>query len=257
VWETHIKPRSPARYSRVARRALVLVAVTKHYAEEIPLLWGISVEKVLYTPDAVDVDDFAHPEPKVVARKRLGLPLDKKIVLYAGRIDSWKGVSMLLDASNLVSEDIQIAIIGGTETQIQQLHSTYPRVRFLGYRPYEELPDNQSSADVLVLTGDPLSTVAQFYTSPLKLFTYMASGVPIVAIDLPAFRDVLSEQEAFFCAPSAAALAEALEFVMTHTQDAGQRAERARQKVQGYSWIERARAISAFCGTASKSVHVV
>ncbi len=248
VWETHIKPRRPARYERVARRARALIAVTKHYAQEIPALWNVSSAKVLYTPDAVDVDDFSHPEPATVARKRLGLPLDKKIALYAGRIDSWKGVDTLLEASQLVPENVLIVIIGGTEAQIEELRPRYPRVRFLGYRPYNELPDNQNAADVLVLTGDPSSSVARLYTSPLKLFTYMASSVPIVATDLPAFRDVLSEREAFFFEPNAAALAKALMFAVTHPEDAARRAAHARQKVQAFSWAERAHTISAFCG---------
>ena len=246
VWETHIKPRSPMRYRRVAHRALALIAVTKYYADEIPALWGISSTKVLYAPDAVDVDDFLHPEPTVVARKRLCLSLDKKIALYAGRIDSWKGVDTLLEASELLPENIQIVIIGGTEEQILQLRPRYPRVRFLGYRPYAELPDNQSAADVLVLTGDPSSATARFYTSPLKLFTYMASGIPIIAADLPSFRDVLSEREVFFFEPNATELAEAILFAIAHPEDASGRASAARQKVQAFSWAERARAISAF-----------
>lgn len=254
VWETHIKPQHPRRYRRVARRARALIAVTTHYAQEISTLWGISPKKVLYAPDAVDVDDFLHPEPAAVARKRLGLPLDKKIALYAGRIDSWKGVDTLLEASELLPETVQIVIIGGTEEQVTQLRPRYSRVRFLGYRPYAELPDNQSAADVLILTGDPSSAVAQFYTSPLKLFTYMASGIPIVAADLPSFRDVLSEREAFFFEPNAIALAEALLFAVTHLEDAVGRAGRARQKVQAFSWAERARAISAFCATVNKTI---
>lgn len=253
VWETHIKPNHPTRYLRVARRARAVIAVTTHYAQEIPALLGISPEKVLYVPDAVDADAFLHSEPVAVARKRLGLPLDKKIALYAGRIDSWKGVNLLLEASELLPENIQIVIMGGTEEQINQLRPRYPRVRFLGYRPYAELPDNQSAADVLVLTGDPSSLVARLYTSPLKLFTYMASGIPIVATDLPSFRDVLSEQDAFFFEPNAAALAEALLFAVTHPEDATSRARRARQKVRAFSWTARARAISAFCATVSKT----
>lgn len=247
VWETHIKPRHPMRYKRVARRARALIAVTKYYKDEIPILWGTNPAKVLYTPDAVDVDDFLHPEPTAVARKRLGLPLDKKIALYAGRIDSWKGVDLLLEASELLPENVQIVIIGGTEDQIAQLHLRYPRVQFLGYRPYAELPNNQSAADVLVLTGDPSSLIARLYTSPLKLFTYMASGIPIITVDLPSFRDVLSEREAFFFEPNAAALAEALMFAVTHPEDAAGRASAARKKVQAFSWTARARTISAFC----------
>jgi glycosyltransferase involved in cell wall biosynthesis len=249
VWETHIKPRRVARYRRVAQRAQTIVAVTKHYADEIPNLWDVPSEKVLYTPDAVDVAAFTNPEPVAATRERLGLPLDRKIVLYAGRIDSWKGVDVLLEASNLLPDTTQVVIIGGTEVQIAELRPRYPRVRFLGYRPYSELPDNQNAADVLVLTGNADSEVARLYTSPLKLFTYMASGVPIVAADLPSFHDVLTEREAFFYQPHANALAESITSVIEHSEEAAHRAERARARVQQFTWVERARAIVARIGS--------
>jgi glycosyltransferase involved in cell wall biosynthesis len=246
VWETHIKPAHPARYKKVAERTSALVAVTKYYAKEIPNLWNVSPQKVLYVPDGVDLDEFAHPQQKEDTRKRLELPLDKKIALYIGRVDGWKGVDMLLQAAALLPEDTKVAIIGGEKAQVSQLQTQYSHVLFLGPRPYAELADNQAAADVLVLTGDSSSDIARYYTSPLKLFTYMASGVPIVATDLPSFRDVLSESQAFFYESTPEALAQSIQFVFTHRDEAYARASNACKAAAAFSWKNRAQKIITF-----------
>ena len=57
----------------------------------------------------------------------------------------------------------------------------------------------QASVALLPLPDEP---VARLFTSPLKLFDYMAAGVPIVASDLPALREVLRhEQNALLATP--------------------------------------------------------
>lgn len=251
VWETHIKPIYPSRYNLVMRRARLIVAITKYYANEIPRVWNISSDKVLYAPDAVDVNAFAGAESKEAARNRLDLPQDKKIVLYAGRVDSWKGIDILLEASQFAPENVQVVIIGGTKEQVLELEVKYPKVRFLGYRPYSELPDNQAAADVLVLSGDPKSEIAQHYTSPLKLFTYMASSVPIIAFDLPAYRDVLSESQAFFCKPNVEALVLAVKEVFENPSDAKSRAAAAATLALEYTWDARAKKLLTALSSAT------
>ncbi len=239
VWEAHIKPKNLARYRAAVARCAAVVAVTKFFVSEIPTLWRIKPTQVCYAPDGVELRDFASPEPKEVARTRLGLPLTRPVALYIGRIDGWKGVDILYDAATQLPE-VCAAVIGGEPAQVAVATQAHPQVHFVGYRPYRELSDNQAAADILVLTGDPQSAIAQRYTSPLKLFTYMASGVPIVAADLPCFRDVLSEQNAFLCEATPDAYAAAIRHVLAHPADAAVRAANALQEVQQYSWDIRA-----------------
>jgi glycosyltransferase involved in cell wall biosynthesis len=66
------------------------------------------------------------------------------------------------------------------------------RVTFTGMLPPPEVAARLRQADVLVLPNPP-SALSREFTSPLKLFEYMASGRPIVASDLPSIREVLTD----------------------------------------------------------------
>ncbi|MEK7604867.1 MAG: glycosyltransferase family 4 protein [Patescibacteria group bacterium] len=246
VWESHTGAwNSAARI--VARRARRLVVIS-HGLKALYVAKGIPTEKIAVAHDGVDLEDFAHPQSKREARIRLNLPLDTKIALYIGRLDGWKGVETLLEASNLFASDVVLAVMGGEAAQVEKLSRQYPLVRFLGFHPYRELPDNMAAADVLVLPNTGKSDVSARFTSPLKLFAYMASGVPIVASDLPSIREVLDEQSAFFFTPDdATALATSVHRAL---ENGSAQAKHARSLVEEYTWRHRAEYILAACASA-------
>jgi len=201
---------------------------------------------VLVAHDGVSLEDFARPESKEAARARLGLPQDEKIALYIGRLDGWKGAQTLLEASNLLPKGVLVAIIGGEAALVGALRAKYPRARFLGYHEYRELPGNQAAADALVLPNTARDITSARYTSPLKLFSYMASGRPIVASDLPSLREVISEESAYFAKPDdPKSLADAIMQAL-NDERAESRAQKAKELVSAYDWRERGRSIKEF-----------
>lgn len=237
VWETHLGNWNTAA-RRLARMAQRIVAISQGL-KDFYIEKGIAAERIVVAHDGVDLSAFESPESKTQARTRLGLAPDAKIALYVGRLDGWKGVETLFEAAELLP-GIQVAAIGGEEAQVEAFKKRYPKVAFLGYRPYKELPHNQQAGDVLVLPNTGTDTVSARYTSPLKLFTYMASGVPIVASDLPSIREVVGEQEAYLVEPdSPEALAAGVKAALGDTN----KARAAKEKVRGYTWAARARAI--------------
>jgi len=244
VWESH-----GGRINFLVRRILQvsdkMVVITngiKNFYEKN----NIRV-KTLVAPDGIDLKSFADPESKDKARVRLGLPLDRKVALYIGRLDGWKGADTLFEAAAFLPTDIIVAMIGGEEKQIDKLKKQYPSVRFLGFHPYRELADNQAAADVLVLPNTGKDEVSALFTSPMKLFSYMAAERPIVASNLPSLREVLSEESAqFFTPDDPRSLAEAIQKVCADPSRAEKLAAKARADVVHYTWEERAKSILAF-----------
>ncbi len=238
VYEGHTAPTHISRF--VARRAYRVVCISRGLRDAY-VAAGVRPEYIIVAPDGIDCEAFANPEPQAAARMRLGLPREGKIVMYIGRLDGWKGTQTLLDAAALLPTEVHIVMIGGEPDQVASLRSKYPGVSFLGYRPMKELPNNQAAADVLVLPNTATDETSALYTSPMKLFSYMASGRPIVASDLPSIREVLDEGAAYIVAPDdAQALAHGIAKALC---DDGTRPAHAAELVQRYSWDARAQGI--------------
>lgn len=238
MWETHTGAANRAARS-LLRKGARMVAISQGL-KDFYIGLGAAPERILVAPDAVDLAPFAHPESSESARARLGLPPGKKIALYVGRLDGWKGSETLLEAAALLPPHVLVAIIGGEREQVERLRVRYPHVHFTGFRPYREIADNQAAADVLVIPNTGRDRVSARFTSPLKLFTYMASGKPIVASDLPSIREIVDEASAYFVAPDdPAALAHGIVAALGDPA-AAQKAARARELAEEYTWAARA-----------------
>lgn len=241
IWENHIRPRTRAQEVRALSRADGTVVVTKRYREDLLKEYGLSPKDVLVAPDGVDLSAFSEPLGKIEARRKLGLPLEKKLALYTGSDLSWKGLRYLREAASLLPEGYEVVFVGAINPG-----AALKNQRFAGVRPYAEIPLWLAAADALVLTGDPSSETALHYTSPMKLFEYMAARRPIVASDLPSFRDILSDETALLVVPGdPQALADGI--VRACGEDGqGALVAAAWEAVQTYSWERRAEHLIAF-----------
>lgn len=246
AFELHSLHGVSAHAVKICNRARAVIAITRGLKDAL-IGQGINGEKTVVAPDGVALEDFQKPQSRNASRRRLELPTDAKIAMYIGILDSWKGVGTLYEAAPLLQPDISVAVIGGFSNEEETLRKLHPHVTFLGFRPYTELPDNQQAADVLVLPNSAKEAISAKYTSPLKLFTYMASGVPIVASDLPSLREVLSEENAYLATPDdAQSFAEKIREALASPDEAKKRATQARADVERYTWTARAGAILQF-----------
>jgi glycosyltransferase involved in cell wall biosynthesis len=115
------------------------------------------------------------------------------------------------------------------------------RTEFTGWQRPADVAALLVQCDILVLPN-VRSTISERYTSPLKLFEYLAAGRPIVASNLPALREVLTDGiNAVLVEPgNAAALASALNGLANNPQLADRLARRAFADASLYSWDARA-----------------
>lgn len=245
VWESHVGSWNffARRLARRSKRVVVISEGIKSFYISV----GVPEEKLIVAHDGIDLASFQNPESKEEARKRLGLPNDKRIVMYVGRVDGWKGIPTLLGASNHLNGNTLIAVIGGEPHQVEALKKAHPNVYFTGFLPYRNLANNLAAADVLVLPNTAHDLVSANYTSPLKLFAYMASGKPIVASDLPSLREVLTDEMAVIVeADNPIALASGIQAALEDRTLSQDRAYVARKRVDEYTWDTRAKHILSF-----------
>lgn len=244
-WESHIKPHNMNCYKNVFTKTTGIIVITKHYLHEL-IKSQIDKSKLLFVPDAVDVKLFNIELSKKDARTKLNLPQEKRIIVYTGSDIPWKGLSILRDAVKYFPDDVLVIFVG----DIARKSESEEKVYFAGHRPSAEIIYWLKAADLLVLTGDPKSDIARFYTSPLKLFEYMASGRPIIATDIPSFRDILNEQNACLTTASTGEeFASTIIGVLDNPNRAVSISGQAKKDSRKYDWEERAKNILDFIKT--------
>jgi glycosyltransferase involved in cell wall biosynthesis len=167
------------------RFATRVVCVSTAVAEQLP---GANVVVIAETADP---EEFS-PSRAGCFRAAVGIPDDAPVVGGAGRIDTWKGFEVLLDAFSRVREsvpDAHLVIAGGPvagkEWLVEQLASraaTITGAHWLG--PRDDLPEILADLDCFVLP----STEPEPYG--LVAVEALASGVPVVMTDGGGPRDI-------------------------------------------------------------------
>jgi glycosyltransferase involved in cell wall biosynthesis len=255
VYEIHMLPKQTKWINRyVWNRAKKLVVVTGQIKKRL-IERGITAEKIIVAHDAVDRDHFVSDLSKGDARRKLSLPLDKKIIGYVGTLKTMnmeKGVGITLQALQELNESHLFCIVGGEAHDIEFYQDqadalgVSDKTFFIGKVKHELVPIYLKACDVLVAPF-PENEHYSYYMSPLKIFEYMASDRPIIVSDLPSIREVLDESLAFFVEPgSSESLARAIILATTITQGAEAKAHKSLEESKKYTWRARASHISEF-----------
>ena len=225
----------PARWFR--RRTLGLatcaVSVARHMtaiaraespATPVFEIHDIPLDEAIRPPD---------PARMEALREQLGLR-GRRLIVYTGNYDRRQGLEELVGAlPDVVARhhDATLLVVGGRPDQIcrlQRLADSFglgDHVRLIGPRPPDTMAEFMALADVLA------SPRLEPYATPLKIFSYMASGRPIVATDLPTHTEVLAPTMAFLVPPTVEGLAAGLIRALDAPEAALRRGARARQRV--------------------------
>ena len=215
---------------------------------------GVPKDKILVAPDGVDLKMFYNIKlkSKEQARRELGIPIDKKIICYTGHLYEWKGVHILALSLRYLSNECICYFVGGTEEDIRKFRkfikdNGISNAIIVGYVSPSIVHEYLVASDVVVLPN--IRVGLSEFTSPLKLFEYMASRRPIVASDLPAIREILNEKNAVLVKPeNPKSLAEGIQKVLNNDKLAIKIAIRAYRDILKYTWDKRAEKILKFIG---------
>lgn len=246
VYEMHDFPEhDTVLYRLLFRRVRLVISTNKWKSLELQKRFGVRGEKIIIEPNAVDTERFGGIS-KTEARKKLGLAGSAKLAVYTGHLYPWKGADVFAQAAADLP-DIEAVFVGGTEgdlTRFRKQWGSFKNIRIIGHVTHENMPLWQAAADVLVLPNTAKEPISERYTSPMKLFEYMASERPIVASDIPSVREIVDETEVFLAKPDdSASFATALRTTFKQLPEALRRARAAREAVKEHSWVKRAERI--------------
>ena len=227
------------------RNLLGVITVTDGL-EAMYLEAGIPGEKILVWPDAVNLDAFSGIPDKLTLRQSLGLPEKAFIATYCGHLYDGRGIEDILQCA-AIAKDVRFVLVGGWEDDVNRRRSEsahLTNVTFTGFVPNQCVPSYLGASDVLLMPHSRTCNIGAV-TSPMKLFEYMASRIPIVASDMPATRKHLVNDRSGLLVPtdSPDALADAITRIRNNPDKAVQLADAAFQDVQPLTWENRAKAV--------------
>jgi glycosyltransferase involved in cell wall biosynthesis len=243
-WEIH-EPKSNWFFRLVSKRVFGIIAISGGIKDYLIKELAVPTIKISIVPDAADVELIQSlSDDKNFWRTKLKLPLDKKIVLYTGHLYDWKGADTLATTAKFLSADTLVVLVGGTKIDLDNFQARFGSITNLllvGHRDALEIPEWLKAADVLVLPNSAKQLISRSFTSPLKLFEYLAAGRPIIASDLPSIREILTEQTGFFVpADDPPALAEVIKLALNNDRLATDKAQQAALMAREFSWPKRA-----------------
>ncbi len=183
----------------------------------------------------VEDSSLLGPVPSEVERIRPDFGPRYPLFLYVGNLERYQGVDLLLESFAEALGEIpaaRLAIIGGLPSDLAHYRrraedlGLRDKVYFMGPRPISQLAGYLSQADVLVsprLLGN---------NTPMKVYSYLDSGVPILATRLPTHTQVLDETIACLAEAEPFAFGRAMAQLAMDRPRREALARRARQRVQ-------------------------
>jgi glycosyltransferase involved in cell wall biosynthesis len=232
---------------RVYPRLDGILSITRGLAEKMKDLFALQAPMAV-VPDGVNLNFFGGSSRRARNKK----------VVYVGQLYPWKGTGTLVEAMPDVPGG-ELHVVGGSEDRIQGLREKAARlgvagrIFFHGQVSPQEVKAHLEGAAVAVLPlGQDL--ISASFTSPLKLFEYMAARVSIVASDLPSTREVLTHGVNAILVPPGdpRALAEGIRELLEDRPLADKIAQKAFEDVQEYTWEKRAQKIIRFLRSLPK-----
>jgi glycosyltransferase involved in cell wall biosynthesis len=183
---------------RLLRDASKVVALSRVEANQYRCM-GVSEEKIAIIPNGIDLSEYANLPPKGAFKRKFGIPEEKKIILYLGRIHKIKGIDFLIKAyAHLINDmhckDVLLVIAGPDDGYLKEAKSLTSalgiskHVLFTGPLYGQDKLEAYVDSDVVVLPS-------RYETFPMSVLEAYACGKPVIASKVGGLEDLIINGE--------------------------------------------------------------
>jgi D-inositol-3-phosphate glycosyltransferase len=233
----------------VLRLADRIVVSTPAELAQLNWLYGADMSKVTVIPPGVDLNRF-QPIARPVAKEIVGIPLEDRNILFAGRIEPLKGIDTMLRAIALIQKrrpeavrDVSVSIVGGDPWSddlddemarlqtLRQKLDIHDLVTFLGSKDQDILPYYYAAAEMVVMPS-------HYESFGLVALEAMATGTPVIASEVGGLAFLVRDGETGFHVPSRdpEALAEKIYALLAEDGCRKDMGLRALEHARRYAW---------------------
>jgi glycosyltransferase involved in cell wall biosynthesis len=191
---------------------------------------------------------FHNPDELTALRARLGIPADRRLIVYLGLLAEYQGVGLLLEAMQQLVQrrpDAHLLLMGFANEMYYGQRAIDlgigEHVTLTGRVPYSDAPTYLALGDVAAAPKLSLTEGAG------KMLNYMAVGLPVVAFDTPVAREYLALDGIYAKPGDVNSLAQCLDSALPGPGPLdrySQAGQRLRQRaVQAFGWESAGRQI--------------
>lgn len=228
----------------------VATDLLKNYA----LSLGMRPERVFKFKTGVDTTYF-RPIPKIFARKRLGLPFNKKIITFHGRYFTTRMLKLFLSLSDQLNKRFSNAILTViSSSEYARALRNRRNIIYQGALPYDDLVLFLAASDILLIPRDNALIHQADMTG--RLPEYMAMGRPIVASNIGWIKEVINTYQCGLLAQpeDARDFSEQILRLMNNPELAEELSIRARRTAENYfAWEKVAEELESIYNIMSKA----
>jgi glycosyltransferase involved in cell wall biosynthesis len=242
------------------KKSKVMFTVSHTLRDLVTERWGADPKRISIVPNGVELEVFRPDAKPLGIRKELGLE-GKKVVCFVGALGPWHGLEYLIQSMPCVLEDVpdaEFVLVGamkefGTShlAAMAKEYGVSERMHLLGRKLPHEVPRILVESDVAVAPYP----ARDFGFSPLKLFEYMACGVPIVCSDLPSTREIVEDDRNGLLVPPGDidSLAEAIVRILIDKRLGKRLSVEGLRRVNSFSWRESTKKLESVYQKALES----
>ncbi|MCZ2846354.1 MAG: glycosyltransferase family 4 protein [Candidatus Bathyarchaeota archaeon] len=228
-----------------------IISISEILKKDIVSILNITDKKITTLNNGVNISNFNKimPETNYLFNKYPNTQ-NKKIIVYTGSFEEDKGINIILKAiKHIKNRNIIILLLGGISKEIREFsEKTFfnkKKVIFDRYLPQEDIIKILKKSDIAIIPHKEKMAKIKYF-SPLKIFEYMACGLPILASDTPILREILKADNAlFFKTENSRDLAEKIDMLLRNYSLRKKMRQSNFSFSRQFSWLDRAKKIVA------------